>query len=107
MIFELLFAFSALAVTAQINTIDSAKPNVHLGKIGKLVGSKKIEAFVEKNTIIAEVTNLEEFKKLPVVRFINALQHHGKCFAFAEVTNDQLMHILEQPFVIKVRIAQQ
>lgn len=95
-----------LGLLAVVGMVQSTKPNSHLNK---LVGTKKMQVFVKKNTIIAEVTNLEEFKTLPVIKFLNKLQYPqgGKCFAFAEVTNDQLMHILEQPFVIKVRIAQQ
>lgn len=89
---------SLLAVAGLAQAIPETKSKLRCG--GVQLFSKE-----NKCTIIAQVTNLEEFEKLPVIRLNKKIKQvvSGKWYVFAEVTQDQLMHILEQPFVISVQ----
>lgn len=72
----------------------------------KLICYEKLFVKENKCTIIVEVKNSQELKKLSA--FLDTLQirrlNDGSRSVFTQVTQDQLMQILEQPFVIKVKV---
>lgn len=58
-----------------------------------------------KYVILAEINDPDAWKKLSVIRFINLIRvaTSNKWLAFAEITRDQGLYILKQPFVIHAK----